>query len=69
LAIGLTITMDVFANGAVGGAAMNPARQFGPALIGNVWTDAWIWYVGPILGMVIAAVVYNYIHLAGDKTG
>jgi aquaporin Z len=64
LCIGLTITMDIFANGAVGGAAMNPARHFGPALVGNNWDNFWIWYAGPVAGMVIAALVYSYIYLA-----
>jgi aquaporin Z len=67
LAIGLTITMDIFANGAVGGAAMNPARHFGPALVGNVWTDGWIWYIAPLIGMAIAAIIYNYVYLAAAE--
>src|SRR5436190_5485556 len=40
LAIGLTITMDVFMGGPLTGAAMNPARAFGPALIANFWGEA-----------------------------
>jgi len=67
LAIGLTITMDIFANGAVGGAAMNPSRHFGVALIGNHWSDWWIWYTAPFIGMAIAAFVYVYIHLHGTE--
>jgi aquaporin TIP len=63
LAIGLTITMDIFAGGAVSGAAMNPARSFGPALVQGVWQDAWIYWVGPIVGALLAAVLYNYLLL------
>jgi MIP family channel proteins len=63
LAIGLTITMDIFPGGAVSGAAMNPARWFGPAVIENEYTDGWIWIVGPILGAVIAALLYNFLLL------
>lgn len=66
LAIGLTITIDIFAISAVSGAAVNPARQFGPALVQNFWADAWIWYVGPIAGAVLAAVLYTWVLL--DKT-
>src|SRR5262249_44358735 len=63
LAIGLTITIDVFVGGIVTGAAMNPARAFGPELAGNVWTGWWIYWVGPIAGAVVAAGVYEYLYL------
>jgi MIP family channel proteins len=63
LAIGLTITIDVFMGGPLTGAAMNPARAFGPELIGNFWGDAWIYYLGPAIGGVVAAVAYDYLYL------
>src|SRR4029077_14122129 len=63
LAIGLTITMDVFVGGPVTGAAMNPARAFGPELAGNTWTGWWIYWVGPIAGALVAALVYEYLYL------
>jgi aquaporin TIP len=63
LAIGLTITIDVFVGGPVTGAAMNPARAFGPELAGNTWTGWWIYWIGPILGALIAALGYEYLYL------
>jgi len=63
LAIGLTITMDIFAGGPLTGAAMNPARAFGPQLVGGHWADCWIWYVGPIAGAVVAALAYEWLYL------
>jgi len=63
LAIGLTITMDIFAGGRLTGAAMNPARAFGPELVGGHWADAWVWYVGPIVGAAIAALIYEWLYL------
>src|SRR5207248_564988 len=51
LAIGLTITLDIFFGGPLTGAAMNPARAFGPELVQNFWASAWVWYVGPALGV------------------
>ena len=63
LAIGLTITIDVFAGGPVTGAAMNPARAFGPELAENFWGEGWIYYLGPALGAVIAALAYEYLYL------
>jgi aquaporin TIP len=63
LAIGLTISIDVFVGGPVTGAAMNPARAFGPMLAGNVWTDWWIYWVGPIAGALVAGLGYEYLYL------
>lgn len=59
LCIGLVITMDIFAGGAVSGAAMNPSRWFGVAIVQQDFSDFWIWWVGPIAGAVAAAVVYS----------
>lgn len=66
LAIGLTITADIFTMGAVTGAAMNPARAFGPALVQNFWADQWVYWVGPILGAAIAALLYNQFILSEE---
>jgi aquaporin TIP len=63
LAIGLTITLDILMGGPLTGAAMNPARAFGPELVHNDWADAWIWYVGPAVGGVLAAVLYEWLYL------
>jgi aquaporin TIP len=63
LAIGLTITIDVFMGGPLTGAAMNPARAFGPELIGNFWAQGWIYWLGPAVGGVVAAVVYDLLYL------
>lgn len=67
LGIGLTITMDIFIGGALTGAAMNPARSLGPALVGNVWSAEWVYWVGPIVGAVLAALVYNYLLLDDSR--
>jgi aquaporin TIP len=63
LAIGLTITLDILAGGPLTGAAMNPARAFGPELVQNVWSDAWIYYVGPPIGAAAAALAYEWLYL------
>jgi aquaporin Z len=63
LGIGLTISIDVLMGGPLTGAAMNPARAFGPQLMFNFWGDGWIYYVGPAIGGVIAAVGYDYLYL------
>jgi aquaporin Z len=63
LAIGLTITLDILFGGPFTGAAMNPARAFGPQLIGNHWSSGWVWYAGPILGATVAALMYELLYL------
>jgi MIP family channel proteins len=63
LAIGLTITFDIFVGGPLSGAAMNPARAFGPELISRHWNDAWVWYAGPFAGAVLAALLYEWLYL------
>lgn len=57
LIVGLTITMGVLAGGPISGAAMNPARAFGPALVSGDWAHQWLYWVGPLLGAVLAAIV------------
>ena len=66
-AIGLTITIDILATGSLTGAAMNPARWFGPALATNDWANWWVWVVGPIAGGIIAGVGYWYLFLHGKE--
>jgi aquaporin Z len=63
LAIGLTITIDVFMGGPLTGAAMNPARAFGPEVANNFWAQGWIYWIGPIVGGVVAAVAYDWLYL------
>ncbi|MDA0270243.1 MAG: MIP family channel protein [Chloroflexi bacterium] len=61
IAIGLTITMDVLAGGPLTGAAMNPARAFGPALVSGNWADHIVWWIGPLVGAVAAGLLYHYV--------
>jgi aquaporin TIP len=63
LAIGLTITIDVIMGGRFTGAAMNPARAFGPELAGKLWTSWWVYWIGPITGAVLASWLYEYLYL------
>jgi aquaporin TIP len=64
LAIGLTISIDVFLGGPLTGAAMNPARAFGPELWSGNWGEGWIYYVGPVCGALLAALTYEYLYLS-----
>ncbi len=67
LAIGLTITMDIFWAGGSTGAAMNPSRAFGPALVGRLWDDHWIYWLAPMLGAAIAGILHFFILQEGKE--
>ncbi len=63
LAIGLTVVFDVLIGGPVTGGSMNPARSLGPALFagGKAIANYWIYVIGPALGAVVAARLYEAI--------
>ena len=65
LPIGLTISISVLAVGGVSGAALNPARWFGPALVSGTFDNFWVWIVGPAIGAVLAGLAYDRILLRG----
>jgi aquaporin TIP len=58
-AIGATVTLDILFGGPLTGAAMNPARVFGPALAANFWKDHLVYWIGPLLGGAFAGLVYR----------
>jgi aquaporin Z len=60
-AIGLAIAADILVGGPVTGAAMNPARWFGPAVASGFFDNALVWIVGPLLGAAVAAIGYRWL--------
>jgi len=62
-AIGLTITMGVLLGGPFTGAALNPARAFGPALAANHWNNHGVYWIGPLAGGVVAGWLYDTLFL------
>ena len=61
LAIGLTVGLEAAFMGPITGASMNPARSFGPALVGGIWQYHWLYWVAPIMGAQLAAIIYRYL--------
>lgn len=68
LLIGLTVTLDILFGGPYTGASMNPARSFGPALASANWMHHWVYWVGPLLGGVLAGLAYNTAFLQPART-
>lgn len=61
LAIGMAVTLDIMAIGPLTGAAMNPARVFGPALASGHWNNHALYWAAPLVGGAIAGLVYHFI--------
>jgi aquaporin Z len=61
LAIPLTLVAVHLAAIPFSGSSVNPARTFGPDLIGGEWDGIWIYFIAPPLGAVIAVAVYRYL--------
>lgn len=61
--IGLAYTMGMLAGGPLTGAALNPARAFGPALATGAWASHWVYWLGPLAGGATAALVHKSLVL------
>lgn len=68
LAIGLTLAASWLVGGSLTGAALNPARSFGPAIVALNFDSIWIYWVGSIVGGLIAAGVGLYLHNLGQES-
>ena len=58
-AIGLTISIDIMMGGPLTGAAMNPARWFGPAVVAQFFDNWYVYWIGPFLGAIVAGLLYS----------
>lgn len=63
IAIGLVLAFDILFGGTLTGAAMNPARAFGPAIASGFWSTQIVYWIGPIAGALIAGFLYSKILL------
>ena len=68
ICVGLTVGMCIVAIGPVTGASMNPARSLGPAVFGH-WDAHWAYWVSPIIGAILAALVYKAAYEEPAKAG
>jgi MIP family channel proteins len=67
LAIGLTVALDIMFGGPLTGAAMNPARTFGPALASGHWNNHIVYWAGPLIGGALAGVIYGRFLIKESK--
>jgi MIP family channel proteins len=66
-AVGLTLSAVILAIGPLTGASVNPARSFGPAIASGNFEGLLLYWIGPILGGVVAALLYDTVFLKGDQ--
>jgi aquaporin Z len=62
LAIPLTLVAIHLAAIPTSGSSVNPARSLGPALVGNEWSDFWIYLTAPLIGAAIGAAIHLYLY-------
>jgi MIP family channel proteins len=65
-AIGLTVTAGILGIGPLTGGSMNPARSFGPAVVTRLFEGQAAYWIGPIVGGVLAALLYDRLFLRRD---
>lgn len=61
IAIGGTIGLAALVGGPVSGAALNPARSLGPAVVAGEAPSLWVYVVGPLCGAVLGALAYTFV--------
>lgn len=67
IAIGLSISLVILAIGPLTGAALNPARAFGPSIVTGHWANGFVFWIGPLVGALAACLMQENLFLAADK--
>jgi MIP family channel proteins len=69
LAVGFALFIGVAIGGPISGGSVNPARSLGPMIAAGDLTSFWLYIVGPIVGGVLAAFVYDRVVSKTDAPG
>ncbi|KAM8990674.1 aquaporin-4-like [Ara ararauna] len=65
LILGSAVAAGALAAGPVSGGSLNPARSLGPALVTGVWDNHWVYWLGPVLGSVLAGLCHELLLAPG----
>ena len=65
--IGLIVAADILVGGPLTGAAMNPARHFGTAIVSGYLDNWYVYWIGPFIGAALAALSYRYIFSSAQE--
>ena len=68
LAVGFALACGVLIAGPITGGSLNPARTLGPMIVAGQFTAVWVYIVVPIVGAVLAALVYDRFASQSDAT-
>lgn len=66
MAIGFIVGANILVGGPFDGASMNPARAFGPALVGWRWHNHWVYWLGPFIGAGLSGLIYEFGIIKAD---
>jgi len=66
--VGAVLLCGILLGGPLTGAAMNPARAFGPALVSGVWPDQLVYWLGPLAGAILGTVAYSALRTIDSRT-
>lgn len=67
LAIGFTLAACIFAIGPFTGGSLNPARSLGPAVASGVFEGQAVYWIGPLVGALAAALLYDTLFIRRDR--
>jgi len=65
--IGLTLAVCMLAVGQLTGGSLNPARSLGPAIFSGRWENHFVYWIGPLVGAIIAGLLYRAVWAHNDR--
>ncbi len=63
LVVGFALTAGIMIAGYATTGALNPARSFGPSLVTSHWATHYVYWVGPVIGALVAGFVYHFVFM------
>merc|ERR1711998_424815 len=66
--IGFAVVLGILATGRLSGGSMNPARSLGPAVAAGYWHVHYVYWVGPIIGAVLAGLLWKNVFSKKEQT-